>query len=75
MTEQHKRKIGLANSISMRGKKQSEETINKRRLKNIGKKRTPEQLETMSKVRKSNAEFYRSNAIRNGLGGKWFIGE
>ena len=38
MTEEHKRKIGLANKIALKGKKQSEESKRKRSLKLKGRK-------------------------------------
>jgi group I intron endonuclease len=52
MGEETKRKIGKANSISLTGKKQSRETIEKISKSNTGKKRTEEQRKNMSKAQK-----------------------
>jgi len=52
MSEETKQKIGTANKISLKGKKQSNETIEKRNKSNIGKKRSKKALENMSNAQK-----------------------
>lgn len=71
LSEEHKRKIGLTNSKALLGKKQSLETIEKRRKKLIGQKRTEEQKLRMSLAQ--DPELKRRIALEKGYG-KWLIG-
>lgn len=52
LSEEQKKKIGLANSIALKGKKQSPESIAKRVLKLRGKKRTEEVKQRISLAHK-----------------------
>lgn len=53
LTEEHKRKIGLSNSISLKGRKLSAEVKKKIGLSNIGKHTGPNTESWKAKIRKS----------------------
>ena len=71
LSEEHKRKIGAANAISLRGKKQSPELIERRVSRIRGRKRHPEEIAKTSaalKGRKQSPEQRENN--RQGQRGK-----
>ncbi len=65
-SEETKRKIGLANAIKLKGKKQSKETIEKRASKLRGKKRPKFSKEWRENMRKSHIGKIHSGSFKKG---------
>lgn len=65
-SKETKRKIGLANAISLKGNKQSQETIEKRASKLRGKKRPKFSKEWRENMRKSHIGKIHSGSFKKG---------